>query len=99
MAFHTKITIKGIMQETKDIMMAIANLTIFLSCRSRRFWRQENRSLLFSFFFLIFHVVMLYTTARKQMGMGMKAMKVAVTNPLCVFLWSNAGPQFNKQYV
>ena len=32
MAFHTKITIKGIMQETKDIMMAIANLTIFLSC-------------------------------------------------------------------
>ena len=33
------------------------------------------------------------------MGMEMKAMKVAVTNPLCVFLWSNAGPQFNKQYV
>ena len=33
------------------------------------------------------------------MGMGIKAMKVAVTNPLCVFLWSNAGPQFNKQYV
>ena len=33
------------------------------------------------------------------MGMGMKVMKVAVTNPLCVFMWSNAGPQFNSQNV
>ena len=32
MAYHRKITIKGVMQETKDIIMAIANLTIFLSC-------------------------------------------------------------------
>ena len=32
----------GVMQETKEIIMAIANLTIFFSCWSRWFWRQDN---------------------------------------------------------
>ena len=35
---------RGVMQETKEIMMAIANLTIFFSCWSRWFWRQDNCS-------------------------------------------------------
>ena len=34
----------GVMQETKEIIMAIANLTIFFSCWSRWFWRQDNCS-------------------------------------------------------
>ena len=87
------------MQETEDIILATANLTMFLSCRSRWFWRQDSFSLVFLFFFLIVHTIMLYTLARTQMGMGMKLMKVAVTNPLCVFMWSNAGSQFNSQNV
>ena len=85
--FHRKILrnefiSRGVMQETKEMIMAIANLTIFLSCWSRWFWRQDSFSLVFLFFFLIFHAIMLYTPARTQTGMGMKVIKVAVTNPL-----------------
>ena len=39
------------MQETEEIIMATANLTMFLSCRSRWFWRQDSFSLVFLFFF------------------------------------------------
>ena len=65
-AFHRKITITGVMQETKEIIMAIANLKIFPICLSQWFWRQDNRSLLFLFFSLIVHAIMLGTTANNE---------------------------------
>ena len=98
-AFHRKITITGVMQETKEITMAIANLKIFPICLSQWFWRQDNRSLLFLFFSLIVHAIMLGTIARKTTGMRMKAIKVPVKNPFSVFMWSDAGPYFKLQYI
>ena len=98
-AFHRKITITGVMQETKEITMVIANLKIFPICLSQWFWRQENRSLLFLFFSPIVHAIMLGTIARKTTGMRMKAIKVPVKNPFFVFMWSDAGPYFKLQYI
>ena len=98
-AFHIKITITGVMQETKEITMAIANLKIFPICLSKWFWRQDNRSFLFLFFSLIVHAKMLGTTARTTTGMRMKAIKVPVKNPFSVFMWSDAGPYFKLQYI
>ena len=95
-SFHRKITITGVMQETKEITMAIANLKIFPICLSQWFWRQDNRSLLFLFFSLIVHAIMLGTIARTTTGMRMEAIKVPVKNP---FSWSDAGPYFKLQYI
>ena len=99
MALPRKITITGVMQETKEITMEIANLKIFPICLSQWFWRQDNRSLLLLLFSLIVHAIMLGTIARTTTGMRMKALKVAVKNPFFVFTWSDVGPYYKLQYV
>ena len=98
MALPRKITITGVMQETKEITMEIANLKIFPICLSQWFWRQDNRSLLLLLFSLIVHAIMLGTIARTTTGMRMKALKVAVKNPFFVFTWSDVGPYYKTSH-